>query len=307
MGLDRHAVSFLRYAATQSSLGEVATIGRQGLAIGVDDLREIVGLPYEGYCEDLLLNHFGASLVDSYDYSGFEGATHLIDLNEPVEPERQYDTIIDAGTVEHVYNAAEALRTMTKMCRVGGRIIHVSPANNFCNHGFWQLSPELFFSLYSEGNGFANTEVFLSDLGEKDFWYRLSPPSDGNWSDATSPRAMFAMTITEKVRDVPRFVVQQAGYAVSWERPKEAPAISRRERLKRRIEGTPIFPVLRYLNRVLRPADHALRSNPDFRKVKIADLWDLLLPPGRCRSCGSPVADDSTRCCEECTWFSAFR
>ena len=276
MGLDRHAVAFLRYAANQQSLGEVATMARQGLAISPDELRELIGagVAHADYCESLLVEHFGAKRVDSYDYSDFEGATHLIDLNNPTNPERQYDTIIDAGTLEHVFNAPEALRTMAKMCRIGGRVIHVSPSNNFCNHGFWQMSPELFFSLYSERNGFAETEVFLSDVGEKAFWYRLSPPRNGCWSDATSPRAMFAMVIARKVREVPAFNVQQASYAVSWEHPKDVPTPwdSRRSRFKRAIEGTPLFPAFRFINRIMKPADYALRSNPDFRKVPIVDL-----------------------------------
>jgi hypothetical protein len=160
---------------------------------------------------------------------------------------------------------------MAKMCRIGGRIIHVSPANNFCNHGFWQLSPELFFSLYSDRNGFDGTEVFLSDVGEMSFWYRVTPPKDGQWSDATSPRALSAMALTKKVRDVPAFSVQQASYADSWEHSNEAPRpwSNRRERLKRAIEGTPFFPVFRYMNRVTKRADYALRSNPDFKRVPI--------------------------------------
>ena len=40
-----------------------------------------------------------------------------------------------------------------KLTKIGGMIIHALPANNFCGHGFWQFSPELFYELYSPENG----------------------------------------------------------------------------------------------------------------------------------------------------------
>ena len=45
------------------------------------------------------------------------------------------------------------------LCKNGGTIIHSLPSNNNCGHGFWQFSPELFFSLYNEKNGFKNNEM----------------------------------------------------------------------------------------------------------------------------------------------------
>jgi hypothetical protein len=273
MGFDRHAIRFLRHASVKQPLGEVATMGRQGLSLSQSDLQNLLGpdAAFDEFCEPVLIRNLGASLVESFDYSSFEGATHLIDLNRPAEIERQYDTIIDAGTLEHIFNAPEALRTFAKLCKVGGQVIHISPSNNFCNHGFWQLSPELFFSLYSEANGFADTEVFMADVGEKGFWYKLNPPRNGRWSDTTSPRALYSLVRTRKVRDVPAFSVQQAGYAVSWEEPQLAPSPwnDRRERFKRAVEGTPLFDLFRFALRIIRHPDHALRGNPNFTKHPI--------------------------------------
>jgi len=66
--------------------------------------------------------------------------------------------------MEHVFNASQGLKNVTRLCAPGGQIIHSLPANNFCNHGFWQFSPELFFSLYSDKNGYSETEIFLADV-----------------------------------------------------------------------------------------------------------------------------------------------
>jgi len=153
MSFDNHNMNFLRFARKRGNpFGRVATMGRQGM-------------PGGGYCENFLLENFGASLVESFDYSDFEGATNIVDLNEPIyEHGEKYDTIIDFGTMEHVFNASQGLKNVTRLCAPGGQIIHSLPANNFCNHGFWQFSPELFFSLYSDKNGYSETEIFLADV-----------------------------------------------------------------------------------------------------------------------------------------------
>lgn len=275
MGLDRHGIGFIRYASTKQGLGDVATIGRQGLAITPSELQRVLGKPDAPHGEwgEPMLESLGASLVESFDNSDFEGATHLIDLNKDNDLPRQYDTIIDCGTTEHIFNAPKALRTYTELCKIGGQIIHVLPSNNFNNHGFWQISPELFFSLYTEANGYGETEVFLCDMGERDFWYQVTPPSNGEWSDATSPRAMQVMCRTRKVRDVAEPVVQQASYASSWEEPHAAKyKMSSRQRLKDAIEGTPLFSLARFANRVLKPPEAPLRRNPDLTKRVIVEL-----------------------------------
>lgn len=276
MGFDRHGIGFIRYAGAKQALGDVATIGRQGLVITKADLQRVLGnadVPHQEWGEPLLMS-LGATLVESFDNSDFEGATHLIDLNEDNELPRQYDTIIDCGTTEHIFNVARALRTYTELCKIGGQIIHVLPSNNYNNHGFWQISPELFFSLYSEANGYGDTEVFLADMGERDFWYQVTPPSNGEWSDATSPRAMQVMARTRKLRDVAKPVVQQASYASSWEET-HAPKyrVSSRQRLKDAIEGTPLFSLARFANRVLKAPETPLKRNPDFTKRVLAELF----------------------------------
>ncbi len=65
-----------------------------------------------------------------------------------------------------MFNIAQALENCVKLCKIGGQILQAVPANGECGHGFWQMSPELFFSLYSERNGFIETEVFIANLME---------------------------------------------------------------------------------------------------------------------------------------------
>jgi len=172
MGIDIHGLNFLRYAAKKKALGRVATIGRQSLIVPSVQ-------PGGGFCEEFLAKQFSARVVDSYDYSDYEGATHIVDMNRPLVTAEEYDTVVDCGTTEHIFNVSQALRNVSTLAARGAQIIHVLPANNFCGHGFWQFSPELFFSLYSEGNGFTETEVFLADLENNRAWFAVKQPTDG--------------------------------------------------------------------------------------------------------------------------------
>jgi len=50
-----------------------------------------------------------------------------------------YDTLVNFGSLEHVYNAPQALLNVSELCRNGGQILHLLPGNNFCGHGFWRF------------------------------------------------------------------------------------------------------------------------------------------------------------------------
>ena len=158
MGIDVHGLNFLRYAKTKKLFGSVMTIGRQGLHVTEPMIKEIfhTNSDYKNqkYCEELLTKYFGAIDVESLDNSNYEGASHVHDMNQPLPTNlvRRFDTVFDGGCLEHIYNAPQALKNCSLLCKPGGQILHVLPANNLCGHGFWQFSPELFFSLYSKVN-----------------------------------------------------------------------------------------------------------------------------------------------------------
>jgi hypothetical protein len=265
MGLDFHGINFLRYVAKDGRpFGEVATLGRQGLHIPVSN--------YGPYCETFLIDQFTATKVDSFDYSNNEQPTHILDLNERTEIKAAYDTVIDAGTMEHVFNAVQGLKTTIQLVRVGGCIIHILPANNFCNHGFWQFSPELFFSLYSQQNGFDKTEVFIADVGENEFWYEVTAPPDGHWDYLASRHALSVLAKTTKRRDMSKITVQQARFVSDWNVPPVARIQTTREKAKGILANTPLFKPARTLWRAFSDPDKPLRKNRNLKRRKISDL-----------------------------------
>ena len=202
-------------------LGDVLTLGRLGNQIDKKKLK-LLGLENniafsKEYCDTILIDYFGANLVHSIDNSNFEGANIIFDMNEELESiTKQYDTIIDIGTSEHVFNINQNLKNMSKLCKRGGRIIHCLPANNQCGHGFWQFSPELFFSLYNESNGYKSTRLHLIDNNnDKSYWQINKKPKNERLElNSFTPLYIFVVTIKKLENIIQK--AQQSDYEYVW-------------------------------------------------------------------------------------------
>jgi len=272
MGLEPHGLNLLRYAG---NLGEIVTLGRCSNLLTASQLR-VAGIP-EHFAKDQfadsLLLHLGAKSVESYDNSDFEGATHIADFNKPLPPHRQYDTVIDFGMIEHVYDIAQALKNMRDLCRDGGQILHVAPANNFCGHGFWQISPELFFTLYSAGNGFDSTEVFITKVRGHKPWYSVIPPANGQRAHVSSAVPLFVICRTKKRKDEQSFVVQQSDYLHLWAggRPAYNGILGK---MKKWIRTRPLLADFAW------PIYHRFITNASGRNPHLV-FWDKRLSGGR--------------------------
>jgi len=226
MGINIHALNFLMYASKKKKFGSTATIGRQTITyLKAKEIKNILHLPkevdYGTWCEKLLIDNFHASKVDSFDYSDYEGCTFTHDMNNPLPPamttpNNKYDTIIDIGSFEHIYNLPQAFKNISTMCKDGGIIIHILPANNMNGHGFWQFSPELFYSLYSESNGYTETEVFFADHGDTKYWYNVKKPENGNRCYVSDKKKIFVMIRTKKIKEFTHENVQESHFIQAW-------------------------------------------------------------------------------------------
>ena len=227
MGLDIHALNFLRYAKTKKPFGSVMTIGRQGLHVNEPMIKEIfhTSSDYKNheYCEELLIKYLGATNVESIDHSEYEGASYSHDMNQPLPSELvgRFDTVFDGGCLEHIFNAPQALKNCSLFCKPGGQILHALPANNFCGHGFWQFSPELFFSLYSKNNGYADTQVFIADLSNTKRWFLVKEPANGQRVNVMSSNSLYVLVRTVlKDAGFTHAHVQQSDYVFEWDGEK---------------------------------------------------------------------------------------
>jgi len=221
MGINFHALHFLRHASRHGAFGDTVTIGRQGLrAEGVKSMFGS-GSRYleDKYCEPLLQKEFGAGRIDSIDNSQYQSASIIHDMNLDLPPDLhgQYDTVIDSGCLEHIYNAPQALKNCSLLLKPGGQVIHVLPANNFCGHGFWQFSPELFFSLYSAANGYKDTEVYLADPSSRREWFRVKAPGNGARVNVHTSKALFVLVRSVVVgKSFHHEEVQESDYLTIW-------------------------------------------------------------------------------------------
>jgi hypothetical protein len=103
MGIDIHGLNFLKFASRKQAFGRVATIGRQEIHVSIGKLKSALNLTeytkYGPYCEELLIGHFAATVVESFDNSDYEQATYIADMNKPLTLQNRYDIVIDVGSL----------------------------------------------------------------------------------------------------------------------------------------------------------------------------------------------------------------
>jgi hypothetical protein len=110
-----------------------------------------------------LFRSLGFSEVHSMDYSDYENATILHDLNRVDPPEElleRFDVVLDRGTSQHVFHTPNLLSSLVRMTKFGGRIIHFSPSSNHIDLGFYMYSPTLFYDYYT-ANGLEINRIYL--------------------------------------------------------------------------------------------------------------------------------------------------
>ncbi|MEJ6403540.1 class I SAM-dependent methyltransferase [Yoonia sp. 2307UL14-13] len=123
-----------------------------------DDLRN----PNDQYAETFF-RKLGFSAVDSLDMSDFENASIIRDLGKPIEKDlhETFDVIYDGGTCEHIFDLPTAYRNVDKMLKPGGVFVAHSPGNNWINHGFYQICPEIVFGFWARAMGY---EIITCEL-----------------------------------------------------------------------------------------------------------------------------------------------
>jgi len=234
----------------------------------------------------------GAKEIFSIDVSDFEGATILHDMNQPLPHSliSSFDVVLDGGTLEHIFDLPTALRNATQMVRPNGRFISLTQANNFCGHGFYQFSPELFYRFLCSKNGFTTEYCILWEDIPGSLFYRIPDPDVARTRINLTSEFGLNMTVQAKRTGEmsETFVPQQSDYVRMWEtQPVEAdrlnPAIERpriwtnfRSILKR----TPgVRPAVLFARRLLRiPTRQAIG---EYRRLGIRKNTLGLLSPLR--------------------------
>lgn len=271
MGLDINGTRFLLYARRLDvDFTRTAMVGRQGLHLGKrdlkdcfeafgyevdDDLIDAIFTKSDGYAEQLLAC-LGARAVHSFDNSAYEGATHLHDMNRglPSEVKEQYTTVLDGGSLEHVFNFPMAIRNCMEMVSVGGHYLGITPANNLMGHGFYQFSPELYFSVFTRANGFDLINLIAVEDRRGATWYSVRSPRDVRRRVTLINKVpVYLLIVAQRVMKTVIFETtpQQSDYLSVWHRyattsdevptaaPRATKQVSPLSRVKRKISGPP--------------------------------------------------------------------
>ena len=282
MGLDKHSAQFLlNQKLCGVQFGRVLTLGRQSVympnhhyqaqlqALGVEQKQNEYA--------DSFFTGLGATSVDFMDVSDYEGANVIHDLNQPIPLNlaESYDCVFDGGALEHVFNFPVALKNCMALVRPGGHLIIITTCNNYAGHGFYQFSPELFYSALSAVNGYGVIQMLIV---QKNQWYAVANPGEvGARIELINNEPTLLFMTAKRVASVPIFATwpQQSDYTTRWSLGKSiAAAVPGRLRLKEAlIKKSRTLQVLqqRWQNRKSRVLS-SVANRKSFRPVTLDDF-----------------------------------
>lgn len=281
MGLDFHSAQFLRHQKRRGvRFDRLLTLGHQAVympaSVYLAQLKDMGVAQGQPDFADDFFRGLGATSLDFMDASNYEGANVVQDLNQPLAgPQAEtYDCVFDGGSLEHVFNFPIALRSCMELVKPGGHLIIITPWNNYPGHGFYQFSPELFYSALSAENGYAVEEMLIV---QRNHWYAVaSPAAVRGRIELVNGEPTLLFLAARRVGRPPIFSAwpQQSDYSARWgagyasQNPPPAPPRLKEALLKR---SAPLRALQRrwQARKYRRMASVANRRN--FQPVDLAD------------------------------------
>ena len=224
MAIDINAARFLLSEKNRGiNFGRTLTLGRQGVCMSRSayasflEMLEVRTDEFEN--ADAFFRGMGAAPLTHVDASDFEGAAIVHDMNDlvPSHYHAVFDTVMDGGTLEHVYNFPVAMRNCMEMVKPGGQLVMGTPWHNFAGHGFYQFSPELFYSTLSEENGYEIEKMLIVADG---YWWSVKKPSDlQDRIEIFTADSVILYITARRLGAVPLFShwPQQSDYKAAWD------------------------------------------------------------------------------------------
>ena len=171
------------------------------ITIGVN---EITGknLPKDFAFSDFngLLNYRGIKEVTTLDF--FDNKADLkIDLNYPISKKlhEKYNTLIDIGNLEHIFDTSQALENCLRMVKAGGIYFLHTPVNGYFKHGLHTFNPE----------GLINA---LKLNGFKIIYEKYSTVKGTPIGDPSVGKNVILWVAAKKLKKMNRFIIPQQGF-----------------------------------------------------------------------------------------------
>jgi len=291
MGLDSASVKFLCAAKSRGvDFSTTGMLGRQGFRPDSNTLQRVFSvlgidrdaqrfLSEDDYCEPFFAL-LGAKQVVSVDASDYEGATVVHDMNRPIPDSlrERFSVLHDGGSLEHIFNAPQALKNCMEMVKVGGHFTQVSNANNFMGHGFWQFSPELIYRVFSPANGFLVEVLLLHERVPDGGWYIVADPEQVRTRvELCNSAPTYILTIARRmtIKEIFADPPQQSDYIPLWNGDAVAASpqsVPRPAGLKRLVPVPVKRTLRRFLKRPAPPPRWPGFDRPYYRRIDEDDL-----------------------------------
>ena len=218
-------------------------IGHQSLFLHPSELQAVrkvspgalPGYKWGEYADRFFTECLGVSEVNTLDYSSYEGADILHDLCQPIpgDLKARFDVVVEAGTLEHVFNFPVAIANLMQMTKVGGFIFASTVSNNLCGHGFYQFSPELIFRVFSTENGFQLGKVLALEarypgvelVPINDAYEVMDPARVGSRIGLVTEHPILLLFEAQRTAEVTIFSKPplQSDYVVAWDSTVKPP------------------------------------------------------------------------------------
>jgi len=109
--------------------------------------QQIFGHGADCSVKQIFKDRYGITEYTDFDLNG--KAMINLDLTQPLPSEYRlkYGTVVDSGTIEHIFDQYSAFKNSHAMCAVGGTIIHIQMMRGIWNHGFYSYHPRFFHEI----------------------------------------------------------------------------------------------------------------------------------------------------------------
>lgn len=224
MGLSKPAALFLLGELRRGvNFSKTLILGRQNIAMLNKEYMDLCSSlqvsPQRGfpYADDFFYG-LGAKKLNFMDASAYEGADMIYDLNSPFPQTltEKWSCVVDGGTLEHIFNFPEAIRNVMRLIEEGGHFLLFTPWNNYAGHGFYQFSPELFYRIFCEDNGYEIQRILVFKGGR---WFSVSDPNllaARVETTESGPTELFISAKRKKCCPIFFRWPQQSDYSRSW-------------------------------------------------------------------------------------------
>ncbi len=176
MGLCAASIEFLiREVAREPIAGRALVLGNPEVHVTLDYVQERMetyGLESPELAEDqitvdgsgrpdvdTLMRLLGANGVERAQFAGEDDDEE----GSPEELGEGFAMILDCGELARRFDMPIALCIVNSMLRLHGKIVHITPASNTIDQGFFNISPKLFFDYYTR-NEYVDARGYLTGV-----------------------------------------------------------------------------------------------------------------------------------------------